>query len=219
MFVKLFDRQFTRLFYAPSEWWKIIPPVVAYQPVGSASLADSYVNLANPGTYDAALGVAPTWDVVNGWIFNGSSQYLNTGFLPDINTTIIIKYSNLTDTVVAQSIAGAYVNSASRSYMVCYPTYTRYNFNDKFENHSVAAITSGVRAINKDGGFYNGTKVVTFTGAAAQTAETPIVYIGAYNKAGSADDFAGVYVQSFGIYAQALTTAQILSISNAMEAI
>lgn len=40
-------------------------PIAVYQPKGAASLAASYVNLANPGTYDAAADVpgygAPTW--------------------------------------------------------------------------------------------------------------------------------------------------------------
>lgn len=35
--------------------------VAAYDAIGAASLADSYVNEANPGTFDAAPGVAPTW--------------------------------------------------------------------------------------------------------------------------------------------------------------
>ena len=33
---------------------------MAYQPKGAASLAASYFNLANPGTYNAAPGTAPS---------------------------------------------------------------------------------------------------------------------------------------------------------------
>lgn len=70
--------------HAAADWW-VVPGktcVAAYQPIGAASLAASYVNLANPGTYDAAPGVAPTWASATGWTFNGSTQYLTTGITP-----------------------------------------------------------------------------------------------------------------------------------------
>lgn len=55
--------------------------IAAYQAKGAVSLATSYVNLANPGTYDLTLGTAPVWDATNGWQFNGSTgkRYLITG--------------------------------------------------------------------------------------------------------------------------------------------
>jgi hypothetical protein len=50
-------------------WWYVAGQtcVAAYQPIGAPSLAASYVILANPGTYDAAPGVAPTFDAATGW--------------------------------------------------------------------------------------------------------------------------------------------------------
>lgn len=56
--------------------------VAAYDAIGAASLADSYTNEANPGTYDAAPGTAPTWAYGTGWTFNGTTQYLTLGGLP-----------------------------------------------------------------------------------------------------------------------------------------
>lgn len=53
--------------------------VAAYEPICAVSLADSYINRANPGTNDAAPGVAPTWAAETGWTFNGTTQYLTTG--------------------------------------------------------------------------------------------------------------------------------------------
>lgn len=50
--------------------------MAAYQPIGAASLAASYVNLASAGTYDAAPGTAPTFATATGWTFNGTTQYL-----------------------------------------------------------------------------------------------------------------------------------------------
>lgn len=53
--------------------------LAAYDAIGASSLADSYTNEANPGTYTAAPGVAPTWAQGTGWTFNGSTQYLTLG--------------------------------------------------------------------------------------------------------------------------------------------
>lgn len=65
-------------------WWLAggVSPencVAAYQPIGADSLQASYLNLANPGTYNAAPGVAPGFIAEWGWIFNGTSGYLTTG--------------------------------------------------------------------------------------------------------------------------------------------
>lgn len=60
-----------------SAWWQVAGKtcVAAYKANGVASLAASYVNLANPGTYDAAPGVEPTL-TADGWQFDGSTQKL-----------------------------------------------------------------------------------------------------------------------------------------------
>jgi len=80
-------------------WWVVAGKtcVAAYQPKGAADIAASYVNLASPGTYNAAPGTAPTWDATSGWIFNGSTQYLTTGVIPTVfNTwTVIVRFSNV----------------------------------------------------------------------------------------------------------------------------
>lgn len=55
--------------------------LAAYDAIGASSLADSYTNEANPGTYTAAPGTAPTWAYGTGWTFNGTDQYLVLGTL------------------------------------------------------------------------------------------------------------------------------------------
>jgi len=60
-------------------WWMAagVTPIAAYQAKGAASYAASKVNLAQPGTYDATEGVAPSWDAATGWSFlKTSAQYL-----------------------------------------------------------------------------------------------------------------------------------------------
>jgi hypothetical protein len=65
--------------------------LVAYQSKNAASLAASYVNLANPGTYDASVVNAPTWSAGIGWTFNGSSNQLNCAYTPVSQKSWIVK--------------------------------------------------------------------------------------------------------------------------------
>lgn len=68
--------------------------VAAYQPIGAASLAASYVNLANPGTYDLAVGggaSAPAFDAATGWGFDGTNRWLATGISPAQPLTILVR--------------------------------------------------------------------------------------------------------------------------------
>ncbi len=81
-------------------WWLAggIPQsacVAAYQPKGAASYAASLVNLANPGTYNAAAGNAPDWDASNGWMFvKANSNYLKTNINPVDGWSVTVRYSN-----------------------------------------------------------------------------------------------------------------------------
>ena len=82
-------------------------PIAAYQPKGAASLAASYVNLANPGTYDAAPGVAPTHASATGWTFNGNTQYLTTNVATSGSAwSIVLRYAHLLG--VDRGICGTY---------------------------------------------------------------------------------------------------------------
>ena len=67
--------------------------VAAYQPIGAVSLAASYVNLANPGTYDAVEIVAPNFNTATGWTFTGS-QNVDAGYIPQSTDTIIVRFAN-----------------------------------------------------------------------------------------------------------------------------
>ena len=56
-----------------SQWWQqggVTSCIAAYRARGAASLADSYVNKANPGVNDASViagKTAPVWSAANGW--------------------------------------------------------------------------------------------------------------------------------------------------------
>lgn len=82
-------------------WWNdnggISGCVAAYQPIGAADLATSYVNLRNSGSYDAAPGSAPGFDTALGWLFDGSDKYLETGIAADLKPVTVIVRAITTD--------------------------------------------------------------------------------------------------------------------------
>ncbi len=86
-----------------------LPGLVAwYQPKGAASLAASYVNLANPGTYDAApVAGAPAFDALIGWTFDGTNP-LDTGITPVSGNAMQWRFRNATqDTYIGYYKVGA----------------------------------------------------------------------------------------------------------------
>lgn len=72
-------------------------PIAVYQPKGAISLAASYVNLANPGTYDAApVTNAPTHASATGWTFDGIDQSLTTGIQPALTWSMLCRFTDAT---------------------------------------------------------------------------------------------------------------------------
>ena len=65
-----------------STWWDlggtITSCVAAYQPKGAADLAASYVNLANPGTYDLAPDGSPSFNTNDGIIIPSGEYVYST---------------------------------------------------------------------------------------------------------------------------------------------
>lgn len=134
--------------------------IAAYAPKGAADLAASYVNLATPGTNNAAPGTAPTWDAVNGWTFNGINQYLTTGLIPARAYSMIIRFTKSSASVGV--IAGMIDTS---------PANTRYNiqttgdflyFNNSGAGGQYAyASTTGVACIAGETAYINGIAIYT----------------------------------------------------------
>lgn len=204
--------------------------IAAYTPKGSSSLAASYDNNAAPGngladgTYDAALGVAPTWDAATGWSFDGS-QVLNTGVEPAASGyAIAVRVSGVPNAaafrvVMGQRRGGSGVdglmvrcNNGVSAHGYIYQAYV-----------SVAAyVASGVYVISGNGGYLDGlaeTEALVGTGLNA----IPIA-IGANNQP-SADygwtpgEYAVANVQAAAIYNVTLTAPQVAAVSAAMAAL
>jgi hypothetical protein len=204
-------------------WWRAggaPAPVAAYQPLGAASLAASYINLANPGTYDAAPGTAPSFNAATGWTFNGSSQYLNTGIAPATQTyTFLVRYTNVNSGGYSY-IFGAR-NSANNRYIgYAYKLDPSTGVGSYLHGpatniiYLASAQASGVAGIAGKDVYWNGASVSTF--AAATWADMAGMRIGTRD---TNFGFFGGYVAAFVSYATALTAPQAAAVSAAMAAL
>lgn len=120
VFPRVFSATFDRRAAAAAvPWWLAggaPTPVAVYQPKGAASLAASYVNLVNPGTYDAALGTAPTLDA-SGWVFvTASSQWLDTTIVMQTGYSSLVRFSGATNGL--RYAIGSYSASPDKFYQI-----------------------------------------------------------------------------------------------------
>lgn len=197
--------------------------VAAYQPKGAASLAASYVNLANPGTYDAAPGVAPT--LSSGWVFNGSTQYLLSNIPAGQKPCTFIARINLTNLTSEHTICGALVDGGMQ-----FRTETTSG-NLRFVKQALADIgqsSSGVSASSEvvvagtysAAGVYkfysNGSGIGSSTNDQTLTATTTL--IGVSGAGGGVEWFAGTML-ALAKYDNVLTDDQIAAVTTAMAAL
>jgi hypothetical protein len=192
--------------------------LAAYQALGAADLATSFINLANPGTYDLTGGVDPDFDIEKGWTFDGATQYKITGIDPDPNATqnwsAIMRFSN----VVANTGLAFGATNGEGLYFSIAPnrsTYRRYY--QPGVNNGGAAAESGVIAVAGLYGYYNGvadTGILTWADC-----NIPNFFIGGINFGGSLYlPFSGI-IEAIAFYNTVLTATQVLAISNAMAAL
>ncbi|MEI6462091.1 MAG: LamG-like jellyroll fold domain-containing protein [bacterium] len=202
-----------------ANWWTAgssTGALVAYQPKGASSLANSYVNKVNPGTNDASLGIAPTWDVNNGWTFDGSTQYLKTGIIPATGQTMIARFNYTTG--INSYIAGGSLGTESsiglspnRSgttvwYAMGTPGVLGLNPQLNAGNLAIAGTVAYRNGMQETG------TVPTFSGTS-----TKEFYLGGYNNNGSMGGGLNGKIQALSIYSGTLTPAQVSAVVGAMD--
>lgn len=201
-------------------WWQVAGKtcVAAYQPKGAASLAASYVNLATPGTYDAAQGVAPTL-TADGWAFNGSSQYLTTGVIPSSTSyTYLVRFSGVANTwrMFGFQNSSAAVLWIEPSIAAMHHYVHGGSFSDVLLTG--AALTSGVMGIAGKAAYLNGSPDGTVAGAGFGGSAVEI-FIGAINNGGGPGGYFSGNVQAFVAYSDTLTAGEVAVVSAAMAAL
>lgn len=196
--------------------------IAAYQPKGAASLAASYVNLANPGTYDAAPGVAPMWDAATGWTGTATSYLIGPSL--SARGTVLVRFSNAPAInyacLIGFSRVGAFV-ARSELFPRGISVATREYSNGSALLTKAAAITSGVMAVAGSRAYLNGIDEGIDLGANFIGTGTAQYYILARLNASGITDlfFNSGNIQAVAIYDTTLSAAQVLSVSTAMAAL
>lgn len=187
--------------------------VAAYQAKAAASLLASYTNLAHPGTNNAGLGVAPTWDATTGWTFNGTTQFLTTGLVPASGWSMVVRYSNASITVDNLTIAGTF--KAGSRFEVCARSSNTVVYASGNFLQVTPKLQTGILGIAGQQGYRNGVADGAAIGAWTTSGPPPIL-IG--DRGGAASKFSG-NIQALAFYNAVLSPAQMLAVTTAMAAL
>ena len=200
-------------------WWDldgaILTCVAAYQPKGAASLAASYVNLANPGTYDAVVGVAPAWAAGTGWTFNGATQYLTSAIPYVSNWSFLMAYSAPASAVFMGIVGspGNYMISPNETGAGGRVYYYNGNFNRPAPGLPAGVVGWADRACYRDG--------VPDGNAPAYgpTAATSTFGMGVRMAGGAPNTYIPITLKAIAWWSSALTAPQMLALAIRMAAL
>jgi hypothetical protein len=206
---------------AAAPWWYVPGQtcVAAYKPIGAASLATSYINLANPGTYNAAPGVAPTLGA-GGWTFDGVNDYLTTGIVPDNNQqwSVLVRYENAAAS--DNSILFGSANISGPPYFGVYPRPA--SFNTSYQNGYYLLVgtsqAAGVVAVAGNKPYRDGSAQSGTISASAGTFNA--IFLGARNTGGGTPGsyFSGT-IAALAIYSGTLSAADVAALTTRMQAL
>lgn len=199
-----------------ADWWDVPGQtcVAAYAPKGAVDLAASYINLTGNATYNAAPGVAPTWDATGGWTFNGSTQYLLTGVVPAAGWTMIVRFSN----AITGSLASARIANLNSQFLMLFTVggEIRYGYGNQ-SDQTVSLVAAGVVALAGGNAYLDGASVATVSGTFGGA--VPAIFIGATNSAGSPFIFLNGKIQAIAIYSTTLSAGNVATLTTLMAAL
>jgi len=218
--------------------------LIAYTPKGADSLADSYDNNAAPdngmadGTYDiASAGDEPDFTTANGWDFNGTSDRLATANnITELNS---ISDFSVIARCVTHTLAGGdsglrYIASTEGNSAGTTPFILRLNTGDDkvygyiggagwreaHYDNAILADTSYVVAMK-----YDGSNITVYRDGIAQTPNPEVGNSGTQNRlsVGYCLPYGGRYwdgyIYAVAVHKPGLTTAQIVLMTMAMNAL
>ena len=191
----------------------------AYQPKGAVDLATSYLDLSGNGN-NTGPGVAPTWDAVNGWKFNGTTQYLTTGFVPEVDQsqTCLCQFSDVPDDHGGVLFGMRNTTGVDYHFLVLPDNgvgHARYANGDPVVTVTDAGYNAGNAGVAGNYGYKDGL-VHSPVLLASPVGPIYALWIGGLNRDGALSVPIQAYVQSFAIYDCTLTAPQVLSVATAM---
>lgn len=210
-----------------NDWWlsgdiAAANCIAAYQPKGADDLADSYINLADPGTNNATAPVAaPTFNATTGWTFNGSTQYLLAGSIVGTNSqSCVIRFSGGSKQTDAMFGVNFFTGSKVRFHI--YPYYSDNNayfraggtYNTSGVNYS-----SGVLAVTPAKAYANGSPLDVLASAWIGSSTEVIVMGGCSYDATVCAEFWAGNILAIAFYDITLSDAQVAAITTEMAAL
>jgi hypothetical protein len=190
--------------------------IAAYQPKGAADLAASYVNVANPGTYNAAPGVAPTFDTATGWTFNGSTQYLDTGIVP-VNNQAWSGFVRFSDRGGITVMPFGRVEACRFAIQLSSISNGVVYQNGSYSSSVSPAPTSGILGMAGVKGYRNGVdEGITIPAAGGSFSGSILIGQSGY---GGYEDWMAGKIQTLAIYDVTLTGAQVTQLTASMAAL
>lgn len=193
--------------------------VAAYRATGTADIAASYVNLANPGTYNLTTTSAPTWASDTGWTFNGTDEYLDTGVTPVNDQTwsmfVAIDVSSSGTTAV-----GTYSDVAPAHAFAITPTDT-FPVGRTYWSGGKAAIPqtalSGIMGFAGTTAYFHDDAEASAIAEAAGALNS--IYVGALHTNTASVYYWGGTISALVIYNTTLSAAQVDALVDAMSAL
>ena len=188
----------------------------AYQPINSASLAASYINIHNPGTYNATPGVAPTWNAIDGWIGNGT-QWLDTGILIGNGYSVIMRFSNMTSNT--RMLFGS--TGTGNNFFIIPSTGLAVGYRNGAlpRIDVVPGLLSGSLCIAGQQGYRNGVADGGLLNAPTGTWTNTIALLARKSGVATVDNIITAYIQAVAIYNTTITPAEVLAVYTAMLAL
>lgn len=190
-------------------------PIAVYQPYGAASLAASYTNLVTPGTYDAAAGVAPTWDAVNGWAFDGAA-WLNTGVVPASGNSMMVQYSGV-GLPLANGWAAGVDGTNNKLYLSPYFAAHCLYGSGNFKSGAAANLSYGNLCVTNQTGYRNGVSDAAAIGAFSAAQTRAIIIGGLRNSDNSTGNYLQLFIKALAIWPTALSGDQVTAIISAIN--
>lgn len=170
--------------------------IAAYDAGNATSLANSYINIVDPGTFDlTAPTFAPTWASGTGWTFDGLTQWLATGVFFEENYSMVIQFSSRS--------GGGYTGANGTNRSSIRPSAVRYRNGGTGETINSPGISTGVLAICGNQAFRDGVNEgITLNPWVGSGANNSQIAIGALGELSPmmASSFLNADVQKFALY-------------------
>ena len=197
-------------------WWLpntnaiSVTVVAAWQPLGAASQADSYLDLTGNG-HNITTGVEPTWTAAAGWTFNGS-KYLITDIVHDATNLHSVIVDVSTNAAQANNAIGLQTTATLYRLFINFYGTLYYSYSSSSQPSATAGAGvagDAILAMTTDAIYVDGTWRKSITTAGPATGE--YIQIG-----GDGTERLIGTIRSIAIYKGNLTASQVAEISDNM---